>query len=368
MYRSQLDLQPYVSRAGDQVFTPPFELDEGRMLLFVVPADATKLNALLDRELNQPWQSAFALRGVRHSYRASNDFVVIVVSQVDAVYPAIFKTLRNLTDPKARGVEINNLKSQLAMFSNDTIDAMSKVTASQRELLVMVPLDDLGPEPEAGVVRSSTTRLWYLPIVLNDLAPAVLAGRELFGYPKLLATFTCSDDKDSLKPGLFDATGCLRSNLSVKTHGPTTDPTSQKCVLDLVEVLRITRTDDRPGVVAPNADATASEVTTLFGQGIEFLFLRQFRDPQFVGRASYQAAVTSAVTAAIGPVGKALARITSPQYRLQFPKLGDHYPPLVSELGILNDASDGIVAPAAVFSLQNQNLVVTSAEILWDKS
>lgn len=370
MYRSQLDLQRYVCRAGDQVFTPPFELDGGRMLLFVLKAEPDKLNKLLTRELNDPWQTAFALRGVRHSFRASNPYVVVVVSQVDEVYPAIFKTLRGLAEPAARATEIASLEKQLQLPSSDSIEAMSKITASQRELLVMVPLEDLGPEPDAGDVRSSGAHLWYLPIVLNDFAPAVLAGRELFGYPKLLATFGCGVEKDG-KPVLFDRAGALHADLSIKTHGPTTvidQDGTRKAVLDWVEVLRITRSDGAANADGPNGDALASDVKALFNRGVEFLFLRQFRDPQFAGRASYQAAVTSAVTAAIGPVGNDLTVIKSPQYHLQFPKLGDDYPSLVSELGILKDANDGVVAPAAVFSLQNQNLVVTSAEILWDRS
>jgi hypothetical protein len=373
MHRSTFDLQFYVARAGDQVFAPPFTLDKEDMLLFALKADKAKLNELLDREVNGPWERAFAHRGLRHRYQAASDWVILGLSEVDELYPMIFEELRAAKgDEEKKKRALEDLVKTFGAMSPELLVEMAKVSASQRELIVMVPLDDLGPDPEANEVVQRASRLWYLPIVLNDLPPAVLAGRELFGYPKLLATFELEDAKHA-PTKLIDA-GTPWHTLTVKTHAPdrieAATGVEAHYKLRLVEVLTITRGEGMRRAVEDREDRrVAQEAKKLLNETLEFLFIRQFRDPEFASYASYQAAVTGSVTVATGAFGDALATLEDVhQFQLHFPKLAEHYPAIVEALGILAGDANGVVTPSAGFWATDQKLVVTRGVIEWDKS
>jgi hypothetical protein len=373
MHRSQVDLQYYVSRAGDQVFAPPFVLDGMDMLVFVLEADPVKLNDLLNHELNDPWEQAFASRGVRHEYRATTvaapatgatkktelGWVALVLSEVKDIYPQVFKDYRKGTDPQKREEALAALSKKLGLDPGVDVKVLANVSAQQHELIVLIPVDDGGLDRDSG-----RTALWHVPIVLNDCAPAVLAGREVFGYPKQLATFE-AEVGGRLKPGPWLAGGAGWDKVRVLGAGPVATPDTDKYTLGPVPVLEIAQGSG----ASPNAAANAlitEQAQARLKQQVEFLFLRQFRDPEYTDRASYQAAVSGDITAGDGPFTDQLPALsTQPErFSITFP-LAKGGTQLFSALGI--KGAQGIVTPQTVFTYGTQQLVVTRGSIKWDK-
>ena len=360
MHRSMFSLQQYVRRTGDLIFPPPFVVEDMDMLVFVLKAKNSALLELIDRELNAPWQQAFALRGLLHNYQPVGDWIVVVVSEVKNLYPKQFASRRQAVvkpgDPAAA-------------------DDFEDITAEQRELLVMVPLDDYGADPLGNAALQRSTQLWYVPFALNDLPPAVLAGREIFGYPKLLASFrTDPDAAERHEHPLIGSAVAGWEDLSIKTYGPVErkppDPTKSKYYLGPVEVVRL---EAKRGVEAhpppTGADKIVEDAATRFGKSLELLFLRQYLDPQYDGLASYQAVVSGSITASDGTGGDLpdLKPVTEgPRYRFSFPSHGPEALSIGHVFGLEHDA-DGLVTPCATFALDDRKLVVTRGEIRWDK-
>jgi hypothetical protein len=291
--------------------------------------------------------------------------------------------------------------------------------AKQRELIVMLPVVDAGPSSST----SPDTQRWYVPLVVNDLVPAILAGRELYGYPKIFGRFTA----DPLPVGqLFGRAPSWRL-LTIEAYGPkrVTQGDDDHYELALLDVLRIAngqlaqrllvrpnegrlpgRRDwlrartrhvcgalraavpSKPSGVArrgetpiglANAPGANKEVeeeairkeaeAALTRNQLEYMFLRQFRDPAWGDRASYQAVVVGE----IGPEpGKGLT--TLKQVDWDPSTLVVSVPPTVTDtslsilhaLGIELDA-DRQVSPVAVFEASGVNLSVQRAEVVWDR-
>jgi hypothetical protein len=377
VHRSMFSLQQYVRRTGDLTFPPPYNVDAMNMLVFVLKTNRDVVQELIDRELNAPWQQAFALRGLLHYYRPTTGWIVVVVSEAQSVYPRQFEDQYKA----ARAAAANGVAPPA--------DGFGDISAHQRELLVMVPLEDTGPDP-GGAALPRTSQLWYVPFALNDLPPAVSAGRETFGYPKLLARFRTQIalpgeneravfDNPTL-PVLDEEDAKERwRRLSMWTHGPVEshDPKLSKYRLGLVNVVQV---DAQRGEALSgdakkpdDAAAVAEEATRLFKRRLELLFLRQYLDPEFTDVASYQAVVSGSLTAARGAAGNLplIEPVADPQrYRLSFPAKDLHQSSLADAMGIETIAIEGtlpIAVPRAVFELRNQNLVVTNGDIRWDK-
>lgn len=368
VHRSMFSLQQYVRRTGDLIFPPPFVVDQMDMLVFVLKVDKPEeLQALIDRELNTPWQQAFALRGILHHYQPTADWIVVVVSEVQSLYPKQFE------DP---GVAPNG-NPGAAPGDGD----FQSITAQQRELLVMVPLEDLGPQLSGGAPLARSDQLWYVPYALNDLPPAVLAGRETFGYPKLLAQFFTNPAAEEPQLGaphvprrIVDHPDDGWRHLAIKTYGPKERPagSASKYRLDLIDVVQIAaeRGGEKSEYLKPaDADVIAKAAKDLFERRLELLFLRQYLDPEFDSYASYQAVVSGSLTASDGPGGNLPTTDPLPEpqrYRLRFPAIGPKRACLAEAFGIV-PGKDGFVFPRAVFELKGQKLVVTRGEIRWDK-
>ncbi|HMI92022.1 MAG TPA: acetoacetate decarboxylase family protein [Polyangiales bacterium] len=372
MHRSALNLQHYVTRAGDEVFAPPFSMDKMDMFVFVLAAKPDALTALLDRELNDPWAQAFASRGLRHHYEPASDWIVVVISEVAELYPTALESLHAASE-KGKEAELAKLKSEFWTPNADAyIETMADVSASQRELIVMVPVDDVGPDQAA---TDALSRAWYVPLVLNDLPPAVTAGRELFGYPKVLAQFNPEFDEKHAGHGglLLDEHGERTWNkLTIRAHGPVArapnENAKRRFKLDLVDMLEVSVNDDTTENPPPDAARFASEASKRFEEPPEFLFLRQFRDPEYDQRASYQAAVTGKVTAGAGAISASMKPDDKPQrFSFEFPRFKGNFPRIVDGLGILAGQDDTLV-PRAAYTMRDQKLVVTRGVVRWDKS
>ena len=438
-------LQHYVEREGEQVFAPPFVMRDTSLHVLVLDADQNALNALIDRELNAPWREAFVQRGVLHEWQAVGSWFAVALLDVRGLQP------KRLAGLKADGIAARALEMGI---DKAIMEVLVHTVADQRELIVMIPIKDaLLPGPGDNRIQQ-----WFVPLVMNDSVPAILAGRELYGYPKIYAEFKMDPDIKNPTSRLFGETPEWQT-LTLHAHGPKLEQ-GPPYRLGLIPVLRLLNetvphpeprvsdelleipTKDKqqlyvraePGEsiaprrnwwlraryaisewikprdhwppprqvesaapskgllhpplplsagasselpVPPAADRTAEEqkaleIDSTLKKEIEYVFLRQFRDPFFEDKASYQAVITGRATLSLGSALRQLNRDPLTKFRLELPDLVSGHPNrLVSALGLRRDDgpdySKFFVSPRAVYHQTRVELDVGKGHVLWDR-
>jgi hypothetical protein len=385
-------LQKYVVRGGEQVFAPPYDMRGTGLHIFIVRAGREALSEVLEREINEPWKQAFLARGVLHRYEPTYDWVAFVFADVKRLAP-------------------DNLTLGDAVTEN--------TAAAQRELVVMLPVTDKGPGPSFGDGRTPNSSLFYLPFVFNDFVPSIIAGRELYGYPKEYAEFTA---RGRLAAGwrtwrrpMFGEEPRWRQ-LTVSAHAPVRDPTNdtngkKAYTMKLSPYLYVERgtlgsrtTDDPPdspgrpprdptpppGAIellpdtgwaerashppqsttappsrVPDERRTRAELLEVLDRNMQYMFLRQFRDPNQTTKASYQAIIIGDIVPDKAAAATWASTPVTEKYVLRFPELagGDLKNPIACSLGI----GDRVQADDVV-RLEHLNITVNAANIQWDRS
>jgi hypothetical protein len=382
-------LQDYVVRGGEQVFAPPYVMGGTGLHIFIVRAGRDALSSVLDREINEPWRQAFLARGVLHRYVPTYDWVAFVFADVEHLAPDPV-TLAERGGSRPSGVVANT-------------------GAAQRELVVMLPVTDKGIGPSIGETRTPNSSVFYLPFVFNDFVPSIIAGREVYGYPKEYAEFTAKGPagrRVSRRP--FFGEDPRWQQLTVSAHAPVREPTrdtkgkkaytmklrpylyvdrgktgprtnvrrarrrrdSEPAGPRVIELFPDTGWIERasqpePPPSVPAERTSLDELRELLNRDMEYMFLRQFRDPNQTFKASYQAIIMGGIVPNLNPEATWDAKVDKQNYLLRFPELSDGAVPnpIARSLGI----RDEIQADAAV-RLENLNVRVNAANIKWDRS
>jgi uncharacterized protein with NAD-binding domain and iron-sulfur cluster len=239
----------YVDRGGDPVLRHPYLQTGARLRGFALRADPARLQAICDRDLNQP-------SGGRLRYRPLCGTVVLT-----------FTTIARLSslDPRDRN----------AGYSDETDVAFWFPMACER----------------GGGLDVS----WYVPYIFVDRAYAIAAGRELYGFPKSMGVLGIPPEVTSAEPYTVDA-------LVLTRLSPDTRATTQR----LLEVSRRERAVESPGLLdhagfmrrmlslfsdrgERGAEANAAHLASLLSRReVPITFLRQLRDVEDPARAAYQ--------------------------------------------------------------------------------
>jgi hypothetical protein len=150
------NLPDYVERGGRQVWRPPYtasgvrkdtasgatESSGAKLFGFVLDAEPTAIDELLERDFNEP-----AYGGV--DYRCAHSSVIVIFAEIDR------------------------------LASDDPRDER-RGYLSEREVSVWCLAAD---------VTAGNRLVWYLPYVFVDAGQAVASGREVYGYPKQIGFF-----------------------------------------------------------------------------------------------------------------------------------------------------------------------------------
>jgi hypothetical protein len=136
------NLPDYVERGGRQVWRPPYTADGADLYGFVVQADPAAIDLLLDRDLVEPARGAV-------DYRCAQPRIVVVFASI------------------------------AALASDDSRDSQ-RGYLSELEVSVWCL---------AAEVSAENRLVWYLPYVFVDSGQASASGREVYGYPKQVASF-----------------------------------------------------------------------------------------------------------------------------------------------------------------------------------
>ena len=136
------NLPDYVDRGGRQVWRPPYMARETEVFGFVVECRREAIDRLLRRDLVEPSGGAL-------DYRCARDRVAILFARIGRLASADHRdTLRGYV--------------------------------SELEVSVWCLAAD---------VLAGGRLVWYLPYVFVDSGQAAASGREVYGYPKQMATF-----------------------------------------------------------------------------------------------------------------------------------------------------------------------------------
>ena len=164
------DLPAYADRPGEQVFGPPYCAENARLHLLFVDADPDKVDDLLDASLNQVGGGRI---GGGAPFYATGQRLLIMLAEIEKMHSQADGYLAHVKDPRKR---------------NDVRGAQARLTdadwVSEVELGFWVPV--------SRIVYGRRSPGFYLPFVFNDSPASVVTGREVYGYPKQLATFADS--------------------------------------------------------------------------------------------------------------------------------------------------------------------------------
>ena len=165
---------PYIFRQGGFLERPPFEQQKTRMYGFMVKGDAARMQTLIDAELNA------VAAGSQYHFKPICDYVMLSFANIEhcySTYPTDYA--------KGYGQEID------VCF---WIPVGNIVTHDGKEYLHEI--------------------FWYTPFIWVNSPIAMIAGRNIFGYPKTIGEFVLPPDD---KPDFFKA-----SVNSFKTYSPET--------------------------------------------------------------------------------------------------------------------------------------------------
>jgi hypothetical protein len=208
---------------------------------------------------------------------------------------------------------------------------------------------------------------WFLPYVFVDNAWAFASGREVYGFPKEMATF-------QIPRGAADAALFTVDTLAVKQY----DPASEARVERLLTVRRVG--DGQVGELAktwteveeafrefrwmlagsegkvtlPGIDLVIELIKFLVDHEYPMVFLKQFRDVTDGMKACYQAIIEGMTKISNFKTGGWLAG----QYELTVEAFASH--PIVQELGLKESPQPVLAAAYAEF-----DFVTEPGKVLW---
>jgi hypothetical protein len=331
------ELPDYVELGGRQVWRPPYTARRAHVIGLALKADRGALDALLDNAFFEP-------SGGAADYRCAHDHIMVT-----------FATIEELA-------------------SGDPPDS------------------DCGymPEKEVSIwclaadAAAGDRLVWHLPYVFTDTGQTVATGREVYGYPKQIGTFSPEYPKQLLLGGTTTVTALAIDPLKPEVCAKPRTMISATCAadeadepaleaadaVDLVEEFAAAfpgepRTDKtRPvgpqpapaAVIAPT-DAPPPPRTapsrpwigllleTILGRGLtgdpaelifrmiddpSLVFLKQFRDVECPTKACYQAIVEAPL--AVSPMGASYGTLDRDRFTIRFANWASH--PIASNLGV----------------------------------
>jgi acetoacetate decarboxylase len=263
---------------------------------------------------------------------------------------AISKMCAAYLNPAARG----GLSYQPALpMAALTFLSAGRMTSGQpygwmdeRECAVWVPL--LAVEAENG--RSVAKRLvWWMPYVFVDTDAAMATGREVWGYPKSIGSFTLPVSPDAPNPEwsistrLFptlgpDTEGVVAPLITVTSlPDPTTSAASVWHTVadagrDMLAIVR--QAFAMPA--RPSLEFAADVLDTLIHREMPVVNLKQFRDCADPTRACYQAIVEAPCTVQTFYGGGLLAG----HHHVSITQAASH--PIISDLGLAGTEVDAL--------------------------
>jgi hypothetical protein len=265
MKNTQQNPPQYIIRGGEAAFNPPYNLENTQFYGFVLEGNSEALQSLCDRYLNIPGQDVFHYRPVSH-------YVLMVFDKIGKIYSTI-------PEGENKG------------FFPEHGEVMFWILTEAE------PLQEGGDKHYA----------WFIPYIFVDSGPAMILGREVYGFPKELAQFELPEYPSN--PEHFSLQTMVLKTFSADSS------------ITLEEVVKVQSTTNNEENLTPgsnfeketsvNFKAAIEEFDEVFeafkidknclrdlpsGIKLPVVFLKQFRSEQDGNAACYQAIVEAAFT------------------------------------------------------------------------
>jgi Acetoacetate decarboxylase (ADC) len=281
---SESYLPPYTDRPGEQVLEPPYVAHGVRLHLCFVAAAVDRLNALIDNSLNRALQ-ARAPGAPR--FGATGQRIIFMFAEIDRMYSAG-------TDY----VVAAKAQTRQGVAGAGALDAARKTLEGhefvrETELGIWVPISRL--------IYGQQSPGFYLPFVFNGTPASVVTGREVYGYPKQLASFDQHDPRPGAlgavemstwhrRPGEAEYQPSPLLTITLATdHRSDPDGPWQTAVEGVLQKtgapgtprvrFRKPGSEDDTTQAQPDGSAAWEQFVRSMVQSAPLCFLRQFRDP-----------------------------------------------------------------------------------------
>jgi hypothetical protein len=279
----------YISRGGDTAFGPPYSLNQTKLYGFVLQGTLGKLQTLCDKYLNIPGQDQFQYRPVANR--------VLMV----------FDTIKHINSTQPPG-------SDKGFFSE------------AGEVMFWVVTEAGKQEGSKFVVDH---RALFIPYIFVDSTPAMVLGREAYGFPKELANFQIPENNHN--PQKFSL-----KTLVLQPFSPQSETTWRT-------IINVQNTQSEKGDIPikhwTEFSQVYKEVSRLFEEvkldkksltnlKVPMVFLKQFRDVRDGDKACYQAIVEA--TATLEKLHEGFPYLQKFEVRIE--NFDSH--PIVTELGL----------------------------------
>ncbi|GAB4291957.1 MAG: hypothetical protein Fur0025_27350 [Oscillatoriaceae cyanobacterium] len=247
----------YIVRGGDTAFGPPYNLNETKLYGFVLEGTSANLQQLCDKYLNIPGQDVF-------EYRPASNRLLMV-----------FDTIANISSTQPPG-------NEKGFFSE------------QGEVIFWI-LTKAGKQEGSKFVVDHYA--WFIPYIFVDSTPAMVLGREVYGFPKELGKFQIPENPHNPEQLSLET-------LVLQPFGPQTETTWR-------QIIKVQSGSEDQGTSPLKTwgdfKQVATEISALFKDlqldekclsslEVPMVFLKQFRDVRDGDKACYQAIVESTAT------------------------------------------------------------------------
>lgn len=170
---------PYIpDQVGLPIACQPYRLKDADMAVFMLDAEAEKLNALLDTYINQPSNGIYDYRTL---IADSKSLCVMIMAQMS----------------------VDNRSQDGVLYGKERYS----------ELSFWIPCYD-----HAALLRGRFQPALFLPFLFPDSFTAIATGREMFGFRKQLATFRYPDGKLDVRNPQFTATTSAFKTLGAESE------------------------------------------------------------------------------------------------------------------------------------------------------
>lgn len=281
----------YIERGGDTAFQPPYSLNETKLYGFVLEGTSENLQALCDKYLNIPGQDKFR-------YCPASNRVLMV-----------FDTINNISSINPPG----NNKG----FFSETGEVIFWILTKA--------------EKQEGAKSVVDHHACFIPYIFVDSTPAMVLGREVYGFPKELGKFTIPNDP--YNPQEFSL-----ETLVLQPFSPQSKVTQRQ----LLKVVEVSQADKSKSIIKRWTDfkEVFDEISSLFEDAkinwkcpthleVPMVFLKQFRDVQDGNKACYQAIVEATAKLEKFREGHPFLRY---KFQVSVENFDSH--PIVNELGL----------------------------------
>lgn len=334
-------LPDYQTWGGKQIFKQPYNIQNTEFYGFFVEGTMKNLQDLCDRSLNH--------LGAPVEYRPITNNILVSFDVVNKMS------------------SIDKPDSELGYFS-------------EHEMIVWV-LTAVGKQ--IGPFFKVDRLAWFVPYIFVSNASALLAGREVYGFPKTIGEFEIP--KPDQEPDFFSM-----DVLMLKDYSPTTKAE----VARLVDIKRTNaHTTPRPIKEHDSHESLMQHAIELLlgnsgtidipGLGLPIkvadyilekeapaVCLKQFRDTEDGNKACYQAIIELLMRTSQFNSGKILGvgnDIYGSKYELNVAKFASQ--PMIQDLGLQYQSLDNQIAkiPVELSFYLNFDFIVNPGKVIWER-